>query len=159
MTIQEAIERIQFSYPQIYYACHTRHQRRRSNAFRLSTRDAEILIHLDRSVPTTLSALAGHMDLAASTLSEAISRLVRHGYVLKSVAQRPDRRRVGLVLSPRGMEAVLATSVLEPRRLEAVLDRLTKRELATVVDGLSLLARACRRSRAETREVKGSVHA
>ena len=155
MTIQEAIERVQFSYPQIYYACHTRPQRRRSNAFRLSTRDAEILIHLDRSVPTTLSALSGHMDLAPSTLSEAISQLVRHGYVLKSVAQRPDRRRVGLILSPTGAEAVLATSVLEGRRLESVLNRLTKRELATVADGLILLARACRRSPAKKRSSHG----
>lgn len=150
MTINEAIERVQFSYPQIYYACHTRHQRRRSNAFRLSTRDSEILVHLDRAVPTTLSALAAHMNLAPSTLSEAVSQLARHGYVVKSVGAS-DRRRVGLVLSPRGVEAVLATSVLEPGRLEAVLKTLSKRELATVIDGLDLLSHACRRAPARRR--------
>ena len=145
VSIQQAIERIQFSYPQIYFACHTRHQRRRSNAFRLSARDAEILVHLDRAAPVTLSALARHLDVSPSTLSEAVSQLVRHGYIVKSVSTA-DRRQLGLILSARGAEAVLASSVLESRRLEAALMRLSKRELATVVDGLTFLARACRPS-------------
>ena len=80
MTLDRDVELIQFAYPQIYYACHTRHVRRRSSAVHLSARDSEILVHLDRASPTSLSVLARHMDLAASTLSEAISSLGAIGY-------------------------------------------------------------------------------
>ena len=142
VTIDQAIERLQFAYPQIYYACHTRHERRRSTDQHLSMRDSEILIHLDRRMPLTLGALAGHMDLAASTLSEAISHLETHGYVLKT--QGRDRRRVALLLTSKGVGAVRATSVLEAGRLRTVLLRMGARERARVIDGLSLLAGACR---------------
>lgn len=141
VTIDQAIERLQFAYPQIYYACHTRHERRRSTDQHLSVRDSEILVHLDRRIPLTLGALAAHMDLAASTLSEAISHLETHGYVLKTQAR--DRRRVALLLTPKGVAAVRATSVLEAGRLRTVLLRLSAHERARATDGLSLLAGAC----------------
>ena len=145
MTIDQAIERVQFAYPQVYYACHTRHMRRRSNAFRLSTRDSEILVHLDRETPLTLSLLARHMDLARSTLSEAVTGLESLGYVTKSTPDG-DRRRVGLVLTPKGVAAVRGSSVLEAWRLRTVFRRLSEPERDAVVNGLDLLARASRPS-------------
>jgi len=145
VTIDQAAERVQFSYPQVYYACHTRHERRRSNAFRLSARDSEILVHLDRTTPTTLSLLARHMDLARSTLSEAITELEALGYVAKSTPDG-DRRRVGLVLTAKGVDAVRGSSVLESWRLRTVFGRLSERERNDVVKGLDLLARASRPS-------------
>ena len=140
--LDQAIERIQFCYPQIYYACHTRHERRKSSAVHLSTRDSEMLVHLDRDRPTSLTSLARHMDLSASTVSEAISKLGMHGYLHKSRGR--DRRQVGLVLTAKGVEAVRATSVLESRKLRAVLAGLSKPDLARVVGGLGRLAEACR---------------
>ena len=144
MTIDRAIERIQFAYPQIYYACHTRHARKRSNPFHLSTRDSEILVHLDTAVPTSLSSLARHMDLSASTLSEAVSKLADHGYLTKTTGAGRDRRHIGIVLTPKGTSAVRASSVLEPGRLKRVLRRLPARDIDTVVTALARLAQACR---------------
>ena len=144
MTLDQAIEHIQFAYPQVYYACHVRHTRKKSNPFHLSTRDAEILVHLSRSVPTSLSSLARHMDLAASTLSEAVSKLVGHGYLVKMPRVGDDRRQVGIVLTPKGVSAVRASSVLEAGRLKAVLGRLSARDRDAVVTGLTQLAQACR---------------
>jgi len=144
VTIAEAVERIQFAYPQVYYACHTRHARKKSNPFHLSARDSEILVHLDRARPTSLSSLARHMDLAASTLSEAVSKLVLHGYLLKASRSGRDRREVGIVLTPKGISAVRASSVLEAGRLKAVLRRLPAKDVASVVRGLTRLAGACR---------------
>lgn len=144
MTLDQAIERIQFAYPQVYYACHMRHTRKKSNPFHLSTRDAEILVHLDRSVPTSLSSLARHMDLSASTLSEAVSKLVGHGYLVKTPGTGHDRRHIGIVLTPKGVAAVRASSVLEAGRLKTVLMRLSARDQAAVVNGMTRLAAACR---------------
>jgi DNA-binding MarR family transcriptional regulator len=145
MTIDRAVERIQFAYPQIYYACHTRHVRKKSNPFHLSRRDGEILVHLDSAEPTSLSSLARHMDLSASTLSEAISKLAVHGYVAKSPRAGRDRRHVGLVLTPKGVTAVRASSVLEAARLARVLRRLPARDGGVVADSLMRFARACRK--------------
>jgi DNA-binding MarR family transcriptional regulator len=143
VTLDAAVALVQFAYPQIYYACHTQHRRERTNAVHLSARDSEILVHLDRRVPRTLGELARHMDLAASTLSEAIAELVEHGYVHKQTGAG-DRRRVGLLLSAKGADAVRAASVLDADRLGAILGTLSVRDRTKVVDGLRVLARACR---------------
>ena len=147
MTLDEAIERVQFRYPQVYYACHTRHQRGRTCDGRLSPRDSQLLVHLDRRRPLAVTRLAYHMGLAASTVSEAISRLERFGYVVKGAGTGGDRRLVGIVLTKKGVESVLATSVLERARLRTVLRRLRGRDLAAVVNGLGALANACVQTR------------
>jgi DNA-binding MarR family transcriptional regulator len=144
VTLDDAIEQVQFAYPQIYYACHTRHGRRRSTAFRLSASDAQLLVHLDRETGTRVSELAAHLSLSRSTVSAALSRLTAMGYVAKARQAEPDRRQVRLHLTPQGVAAVQATSVLEGRRLRAVLGRLSAADLRRVVRGLGCLSRACR---------------
>lgn len=151
VTLDRAIERIQFCYPQVYYACHTRHDRARSTTAHLSARDATILVHLDRSNPVTVSSLARHLHLSPSTLSEALTRLETLGYVHKSRETSADRRKVGLVLTGKGADAVRASSVLEARRLRAVLSRLAATDRLVAVAGLELLARACRTTDARGR--------
>lgn len=143
MTLDRAIERIQFCYPQVYFACHTRHDRGRSSEARPLPRDAQILVHLDCPSPMTLSELAAHMDLSRSTLSEALTKLERFGFVAKAPHAARDRRHIGLTLTTKGVAAVRAGSVLENRRLRTVLTTLSRRELAAVIDGLETLARAC----------------
>jgi DNA-binding MarR family transcriptional regulator len=148
VTIEQAIERIQFCYPQVYYACHTRHVRARSSASHLSARDSAILVHLDRTTPLTLSELASHMDLSRSTLSEAVSKLETYGYVAKAPRDARDRRHIGIVLTKKGVDAVRQASVLEARRLRAVISRLSAAQLTVVIRGLETFARACRQTTA-----------
>jgi DNA-binding MarR family transcriptional regulator len=148
MTLNQAVEHVQFCYPQIYYACHTRHERRRTGAGQLSGRDSQVLIHLDRTQPTTLTALARHMGLSPSTLSETVARLQQYGYLVKATGDNGDRRQVAITLTRKGVDAVLASSVLEPARLRDALGRLSRRDLESVVDGLRNLARVARCSRA-----------
>jgi MarR family transcriptional regulator, organic hydroperoxide resistance regulator len=143
VTIDDAISRVQFSYPQVYYACHTRHDRARSDAAHLSARDSEILVHLSTTTPLTLSELAVHMDLSRSTLSEALTKLHALGYIVKAPHGGRDRRHIGLMLAKKGIAAVRAASVLDGRRLRAVLSTLSKTEVAAVIGGLETLARAC----------------
>jgi DNA-binding MarR family transcriptional regulator len=143
VTIRDAARQIQFSYPQIYFACHTRHQRGRSTDTRLSPRDGAILVHLDERTPVELLPLARHLGLAASTLSEAVSRLERLGFLSKATRPERDRRRVGICLTRKGADAVQASSVLETARLEAVLKRLRPAERDLLCGTLSQFARAC----------------
>ena len=92
----------------------------------------------------TLSELASHMDLARSTLSEAVSKLERFGYVVKARREGLDNRHIGIVLTGKGVAAVRATSVLEAARLRAALSRLPAADVDKAICGLETLARACR---------------
>lgn len=142
LSIAAAAAQIQFAYPQIYYACHTRHDRRRSNAAHLSPRDAQMLVHLDQGAALPVSRLADHMGLAASTVSEALTKLEALGFVHKAPASS-DRRRVGVRLTAKGVAAVREGSILETQRLRRVLARMSARDRVAAVSGLTRLARAC----------------
>jgi DNA-binding MarR family transcriptional regulator len=137
------IRLVQTCYPQIYLACHTRHVARRSSSVHLSRGDASLLSHLDEREPIRASALAAHLGVAPSTLSAAISRLTRLGYIVRD--HRADDGRVrDLRLSVRGAAALRAGSLLEAPRVKAMLAALDAGERHRALDGLALLAGAAR---------------
>lgn len=134
---------VQRYYPQIYLACHVDHVRARSTPYRVSSRDAALLSHLDTRDPITAGQLAAHLAVVPSTLSEAVKRLERLGYVQR--IRRPgDRRSVELRLTDAGAEAMAGGSVLDAGRVARLLAGLTPGERRRAVAGLRLLARAAR---------------
>src|SRR5687767_6773660 len=92
---------LQRYYPQIYLACHVDHVRSRSTPYRVSSRDAALLSHLDTREPVTAGQLAAHLGVVPSTLSEALRRLEGLGY-LRRDRRTGDRRRVELRLTEAG---------------------------------------------------------
>jgi DNA-binding MarR family transcriptional regulator len=141
MTIERAAQVIQVAYPQVYLACHTRHQRKRTSVHRVSARDATILAHLQTGTATVPARLAEHLGIARSTLSEALKRLTALGYVERSAAKNG-----GVRLSAHGLGVIRRNSVLEAERLHAVLATLTVRERQAVVAGMRALAAGCERA-------------
>ena len=142
-SLTAAVRAVQIANPQIYLACHTRHTRARSSAFRLSARDSSLLVHLDETHPTRPAALARHMGVGAPTMSAALRRLESLGYVTRRTPET-DRRGAELRLTAKGAEALSATSVLEAARVETLLRTLTPAGRVRAVDGLTLLGRAAR---------------
>ncbi len=153
VTLDTTLQIIQVTYPQVYLACHTRHQRKRSTAHHLSARDSSILAHLDAKEPTMPARLAAHLGVARSTLSEAVKRLTALGFTKQTPREpKPGKRGgVGIVLTAKGLAAIRETSVLEVPRLRKVLEQLTATELRAVGRGMSALAAACQRAAPETR--------
>jgi DNA-binding MarR family transcriptional regulator len=131
------------AYPQVYHACHHRHPRARTNPGRISARDAWILGHLHPTSPLSPAHLAAHLSLRPSTVSEAVKRLERLGYVARRRVPG-DGRRVELYLAPRGADAMKGASVLDPERVRRLLAQLPPRVRAQAVEGLALLAQAAR---------------
>src|ERR1700730_15129538 len=135
------VNTVQRCYPQIYLACHKKHIRAASTAHRLSSRDSSLLVHLDSTAPVTTSKLASHMGVRGSTLSAAIAKLAKLGYLKRSQDSR-DRRVAGLTLTAKGEEAMAETSVLDRERVHDLLARLTRAERKQALTGLELLAKA-----------------
>ena len=138
-----AVRAVQRWYPQIYFACHTRHQRAASSESRLSAHDSGILSHLDEERPIAAAALARHLGIGAPTLSATLTRLEKLGYIVRT-ASAADRRVADLRLSRAGAKAMASSSVLEAARVASVLRELTADEQRLALDGLALLARASR---------------
>lgn len=156
--------RIQRAYPQVYLACHVRHApRARPGPARgdrvtrggrphdLNERDGAVLAHLDELSPVTAGALARHLGVGPSTVTEAIDHLEALGLATRSRAAR-DRRRVELRITSLGVQRMRDSSVLSAPRLDQVLAKLPPAQRAAAVRGLELLAQGARAlMRAETR--------
>ena len=141
---------VQRLYPQVFLACHARHVRRRSTPFGLTEQESSVLAHLDVRAGMRPRDLAAHLGVAPSTLSATLARLSRLGCVARDRSAL-DGRAAELRLTPRGVEAMQSTSVLDRARFVDVLARLTAREQTHAVAGLALLARACNQLMVERR--------
>ena len=128
-------------YPRIFFACHRRHVRDEATSRVLSSHQASILDHLDDVAATDLTRLAAHMGVTLSTMSLAIDRLAKQGYVTRQ-RDAADARRVQLRLTSDGVRIKRAQSVLEPHLVAALLDQLSADERDRALHGLALLARA-----------------
>jgi len=131
-------------YPRIFFACHARHRRDPQSRRRISAHQGSILDHLDAVAPTSLTGLARHMGVTLSTMSLAVDRLERLGYVRRT-RDADDGRRVNLRLTPAGVRVKEAQSVLEPERVRGMLGKLSAGERVDGIRGLELLARAAER--------------
>ena len=141
VSVGAAMTAVMTLYPRIYFACHTRHVRDPQSQRLLSRHQASILDHLDEIEPTTVMDLAAHMGVTAGTMSLAIDRLERKGYVVR-LKDAKDRRRVHVRLTRAGVRVREASSVLDPARVEALVARLGDDDRTRAIEGLGLLARA-----------------
>src|SRR6187549_1046506 len=139
--IGEAMSAVMTLYPRIYFACHTRHVRDPQTQRLLSRHQVSILDHLDEIEPTTVMDLARHMGVTAATMSLAIDRLERKGYVVR-LKDAKDRRRVHVRLTTAGVRVRESSSVLDPLLVEKLVSRLSEEERQRAIEGLALLARA-----------------
>lgn len=140
----DAARRLMEFYPRIFFACHARHRRDPQSRRLISAHQGSILDHLDSVEPTSLTGLARHMGVTLSTMSLAVDRLQRLGYVRRA-RDAGDGRRVNLRLTAAGVRVKEAQSVLEPDRVRGMLAKLSAEERALGIRGLELLARAAER--------------
>jgi DNA-binding MarR family transcriptional regulator len=145
VSVGEAMTALMTLYPRIYFACHTRHVRDPQTQRLLSRHQASILDHLDELEPTTVMDLAAHMGVTAATMSLAIDRLERKGYVVR-LRDAKDRRRVHVRLTTAGVRIKGASSVLDPERVQRLMARLSDTDRRRAIEGLGLLAQAAEES-------------
>jgi len=155
---RDAVRQVMENYPRIYFACHTRHVKDPKTRRQVSAHQASILDHLDEKEPTALVELARHMGVTVSTMSLNVERLVRRGYVRRTRSAE-DRRRLRLLLTASGLRLREASTVLEPSRVDAMLNELEAGERGQALKGLALLADAADRGMARQAEGRPSWRA
>lgn len=139
--MDDAARRVMDLYPRIFFACHERHVRDPRTRRLVSERQHSVLAHLDEIHPLSLTALAKHMGVTPGTMTIAVQRLERRGYIRRR-ADKEDTRRTLLTLTPAGARIRDAQSVLAPHRVEAMLDRMAPDDRRRAIEGLALLAAA-----------------
>jgi DNA-binding MarR family transcriptional regulator len=99
------------------------------------------LIVLSSQGPQTVTALAEHLDVHASTMTRMCTRLVTRGLVVR-VPSAVDRREVVITLSTNGSR--LVDDVLNNRRAEfdAIVQRLSEEHRHTLIGALDAFSRA-----------------
>ena len=128
------VRRLLEAYPRIFFACHTRHVRDPETGGELSAHQASILDHLDEVDALSMTSLAEHMGVTVATMSLAIDRLEHRGYVRRD-RDPQDGRRVLLRVTKNGARLRDAKSVLDPIRVEQVLNQLSARDRAAALRG------------------------
>ncbi len=100
-----------------------------------------ILRHLDTTEPVALAKLAAHLGVTPSTMSLAVDRLERSGYVARARDARDGRvRHIRLTVAGERLRGT--ETVLDPALVQSLLARLRPAERRSALAGLALLARA-----------------
>jgi len=139
--LENKVGRLMAAYPTIYLACHRDHLRADEAGNPLTENQASVLDHLHATRPTTLSKLAEHMGVGRSTMSTTVARLVKAGYVSR-VADRQDRRAVGLALTPAGKRIQDQNTVLNPALVRQMFKLMGPEEADRALEGIERLAQA-----------------
>jgi len=139
--LENKVRRLMAAYPTIYLACHRDHLRADEAGNPLTENQASVLDHLHATRPTTLSKLAEHMGVGRSTMSTTVARLVKAGYVSR-VADRQDRRAVGLALTPAGKRIQDQNTVLNPALVRQMFKLMGPEEADRALEGIERLAQA-----------------
>jgi len=98
-------------------------------------------ITLDEKEPTALVELARQHGRDGSTMSLNVERLVRRGYVRRTRARRTGGV-CGCYLTASGFAIARSKHVLEPSRVDAMLNELRRANAGQALKGLALLADA-----------------
>ena len=135
------LDRLIRHYPSVFLACHVEHRRDPKTRRVISERQAQIVDHLDERVAMRLTDLARHMGVTPATMSIAVDRLVRAGFVRRQ-RDLQDGRALRLRLTAAGARLRDASEVLDADLGRKLLSVLSPTERAQALAGLELLAGA-----------------
>ncbi len=103
----------------------SRRLRREAHKAGVSALDAQLLGLIKKQPGVAASALADLEQMSRASMSGHLKRLEAMGWVARDSVSLPDRRRVGLRLTPKGLEALEAIRQRRNDWLAERLDRLS----------------------------------
>lgn len=123
------------------------HRYLRSEAHELgvTSTQASLLGAISRAPGVGLGELAVQEHMSAPTLVGHIDRLEAAGFVERARSNPNDRRRVGLTVTPTGLDVLGTLRARRTAWLAARLETLTPDELEAIADAIEPLGRVVRR--------------
>lgn len=91
--------------------------------------------------PHNLSALAEKHNVTLPTMSNTITTLSEHGFVVRAQAQ-DDRRQVVIQLTEQGRQALRKSRDHTERRISTILEPLSDNDKNQLIAGLAILKKA-----------------
>ncbi len=129
------------AYPRIHFACRAREVRDVGGGGVLSEHQVRICSHLDPDDPVMVTELAEYMGVTASTMSLNLTRLEGAGFIFRE-RDPEDRRVMNVRLTESGERIRDSRTVLDPGRVDAMLQILGPEDRRRAVEGLAILADA-----------------
>jgi DNA-binding MarR family transcriptional regulator len=115
-----------------------RREMRRHRTHRLSVPQYRTLVVLDRFPTASLSQVAERLGGSLPTVSRMVAGLVSKGLVVRKACEG-DRRRMALVLTPKGRRAYEGAQLETQQTVAAQIEHLTDADRATVSEAMKLL--------------------
>jgi DNA-binding MarR family transcriptional regulator len=122
-----------------------RREFRRQSAPLLSVPQARTLAFVDRTPGSSLSDLAGHLNVTHPTASLIVNRLVRQG-LLRRAEDPSERRRCALTLTPAGARRLIVVRNAACAFVAGVLSEGSTDDIKAIVRGLDRLKTAFQRA-------------
>jgi DNA-binding MarR family transcriptional regulator len=107
----------------------------------VSSADAMVLFDLRRHPGAGVCDLAAKARIARSVISERIKRLEAAGLIARDTVERADRRRVGLLVTAAGQEALTRMARIRRDQVAARLATLTQDERRAIENAVDALDR------------------
>jgi len=101
----------------------------------LSITEIHTLVAIGRGRPKTMTHVANLLGIKVSTLTIAINKLVKKGYV-ERLRDQQDRRIVRIQLTALGMEAVEAHETFHENMIEEALSHISEEELHKFISSI-----------------------
>jgi DNA-binding MarR family transcriptional regulator len=122
--------------PQVMWFIRRHMRRHRTRG--LSVPQFRALVLIDRFPEASLSAIAEHLGSTLPSASRLMTGLVDKGLVVRESAT-DDRRRVTLLLTPRGKSVLSAAQTVTQDAVAAKVADLTDAQRATIAEAMGLL--------------------
>jgi MarR family transcriptional regulator, organic hydroperoxide resistance regulator len=129
------IENINQYFTDIYFNLHPTHQEA------ISHQSVRILQTVQKRQEVTIRDIAEQLTISHNTASEHVKKLVSKGLLQKERSEE-DQRKVYLHLTEMGLTVLKNNSELDEKKLQIVLDKLSKEEQEKIVDAFRLLSEA-----------------
>ena len=111
----------------------------------ITNNDMHVIEAIGVGEPKNMSTIAKLLSVTVGTLTIAMNRLVKKGYVIRERGKE-DRRVVYISLSEKGLRAYRHHEEFHRQMIEAVLENLTEDETESLVKALAKLERWFRRT-------------
>jgi len=112
--------------------------RLKKEGIRLSLSEIHVLEAIQKVTPPTMSLIAKKLRITVGTLTTAVKRLVKKGYVSR-YQDETDRRKVYLKLTPSALEVLKAHEQFHQEMIEAVLSETKDDQIPILINSLSKL--------------------